>query len=600
MKIFKTLSAALLILVVLAACSPSADVPVNAEYVLTTDMRDGQFVFVGVNRDINGVVNPQLFAEPGERITVMLVNSGWGTHDIVFPELNVRSDKISKQGEIASVTFTVPAKDSTLEYYDSQYKNLGMTGVLTVGSARPEEDKTITVSNAATGTVVEYSLESNIVDGKMVFIGKGGDIDGQVNPDLKAGVGDAVKVHLTSGEGAMHNFYLDEFNVKSADVMGQDSVTVEFIAGQEGTFEYYCAIPGHRQAGMFGKFIVGSGVSTAQALDANQYASSSIPQTAAISAGPADPNAVDIVRDPSDVPPPIGNRGPEKLVVELETVELSGKLADGTTFKYWTFNGTVPGPFLRVRVGDTVEVRLKNLPDSTMAHSVDFHAVTGPGGGAVATQTMPGGETMFTFKAINPGLYVYHCATPMVAHHIANGMYGLILVEPEGGLPPVDREFYVMQGELYTAQPFGASGNLTDDVDKLLNENPEYFIFNGAAMALTSQEHALRANVGETVRIFFGVGGPNFTSSFHVIGEIFDRVYDQASLTSDPLTDVQTTLVPPGGATMVEFKLEVPGRYILVDHALSRLERGLAGYLLVEGADNPEIFEGTVTEGNGH
>ncbi|MCK6539230.1 MAG: hypothetical protein L6Q26_04155, partial [Anaerolineales bacterium] len=244
MKIFKTLSAALLILVVLAACSPSADVPVNAEYVLTTDMRDGQFVFVGVNRDINGVVNPQLFAEPGERITVMLVNSGWGTHDIVFPELNVRSDKISKQGEIASVTFTVPAKDSTLEYYDSQYKNLGMTGVLTVGSARPEEDKTITVSNAATGTVVEYSLESNIVDGKMVFIGKGGDIDGQVNPDLKAGVGDAVKVHLTSGEGAMHNFYLDEFNVKSADVMGQDSVTVEFIAGQEGTFEYYCAIPG--------------------------------------------------------------------------------------------------------------------------------------------------------------------------------------------------------------------------------------------------------------------------------------------------------------------------------------------------------------------
>ncbi|MDP1603429.1 MAG: multicopper oxidase domain-containing protein, partial [Legionella sp.] len=339
-----------------------------------------------------------------------------------------------------------------------------------------------------------------------------------------------VKIHLTSGEGAMHNLYIDELNVKSKDFMGSDSITVEFIAGSEGTFTYYCAVPGHLQAGMIGKFIVGSGVSSAQTSGGDGYTSPS-PQTVTVSAGPADANAVDIVRDPSDIPAPIGNRAPEKVIVELETVEVVGNLADGTTFKYWTFNGTVPGPFLRVRVGDTVEVHLKNLPDSMMAHSVDFHAVTGPGGGAVVTQTMPGGETMFTFKAINPGLYVYHCATPMVAHHIANGMYGLILVEPEGGLPPVDREFYVMQGELYTAQPFGTSGMLTDDIDKLLNENPEYFVFNGASMGLTSEEHMLRANVGETVRIFFGVGGPNFTSSFHVIGEIFDRVYDQASLT---------------------------------------------------------------------
>jgi nitrite reductase (NO-forming) len=309
---------------------------------------------------------------------------------------------------------------------------------------------------------------------------------------------------------------------------------------------------------------------------------------------------VDIVRNPADLPAPLPERGPEKLVVELETVELVGKLADGTTFKYWTFNGKVPGPFIRIRVGDTVEVHLKNLPDSMMAHSVDFHAVTGPGGGAVATQTQPGGETMFTFRALNPGVYVYHCATPMVAHHIANGMYGLILVEPEGGLPPVDREYYVMQGELYTAQPFGTSGALSDDTVKLLDENPEYFVFNGAAMALASDEHALRANVGETVRIYFGVGGPNFTSSFHVIGEIFDRVYDQASLTAAPLTDVQTTLVPPGGATMVEFTVDVPGRYILVDHALSRMQRGLAGFLLVEGEPNHEVYMGEETEGSGH
>jgi nitrite reductase (NO-forming) len=296
----------------------------------------------------------------------------------------------------------------------------------------------------------------------------------------------------------------------------------------------------------------------------------------------------------------VGARGPENVRLDLETVEVSGKLADGTTYTYWTFNGKVPGPMIRVRVGDTVEVHLKNNVSSTMNHSVDFHAVTGPGGGAVATQTQPGQETTFTFKALNVGLYVYHCATPMVADHIANGMYGLILVEPEGGLPKVDREFYVMQGELYTSQPFGTTGNLTNDVTKLLDENPEYFVFNGASMALTTDAHSLKANVGETVRIFFGVGGPNFVSSFHVIGEIFDRVYDQASLTSNPLTDVQTTLVPPGGATMVEFALQVPGRYILVDHSLSRLQRGLAGYLIVSGDENKEVFNGEAQPGSGH
>jgi nitrite reductase (NO-forming) len=285
--------------------------------------------------------------------------------------------------------------------------------------------------------------------------------------------------------------------------------------------------------------------------------------------------------------------------VVLETVEVDARLADGSSFRFWTFNGKVPGPFVRVRVGDTVEVVLKNAADSQFAHSVDFHAVTGPGGGAVATQTKPGEETTFTFKALSPGLFVYHCATPMVAHHIANGMYGLILVEPEGGLDLVDHEFYVMQGEVYTAEPYATQGALSFDVEKLLDEQPEYLIFNGAVDALTASSPLL-AQTGETVRIFFGVGGPNLTSSFHVIGEIFDKVYDLASLTSAPLTDVQTTLVPPGGAVVVEFALQVPGRYLLVDHALSRLERGLVGFLLVEGPENPEVFQGEMTGGSGH
>jgi nitrite reductase (NO-forming) len=297
----------------------------------------------------------------------------------------------------------------------------------------------------------------------------------------------------------------------------------------------------------------------------------------------------DIVRDPADLPSLIGKREPKTIRYDLITEEVKGRLADGTTFTYWTFNGKVPGPFLRVRVGDTVELHLKNAANSHMIHSIDLHGATGPGGGAAVTQTAPGEEKVVTFKALKAGAYVYHCATPMVAHHIANGMYGLILVEPAEGLPKVDREFYVMQGELYTTGAFGHRGEQEFNVQKLLDERPEYFVFNGAVGALTHQ-HPMHAKVGETVRIYFGVGGPNFTSSFHLIGEIFDRVYTFASLDSPPLQSVQTVLVPAGGAVVVDFKLEIPGRYILVDHALSRLERGLAAFLIVSGEGDPAIF----------
>jgi nitrite reductase (NO-forming) len=306
-------------------------------------------------------------------------------------------------------------------------------------------------------------------------------------------------------------------------------------------------------------------------------------------AAKAEPKGLDVSQNPMDVGQPVGTRGPRTLNVDLETTEVIGQLMDGTTYKYWTFNNKVPGPFLRIRVGDTVNVNMANAKDSHMIHSVDFHAVTGPGGGAAVTQAAPGTSKGFTFKAINPGIYVYHCATPMVAQHISNGMYGLILVEPEGGLPKVDREFYVMQGELYTAQKHGTRGENEFSLEKLLDEKPEHVIFNGTHDALT-KTHKMEAKVGETVRIFFGVGGPNLTSSFHVIGEVFDRVYNQGDLTSPPLRNVQTTTVPAGGATMVEFKVEVPGRLILVDHALSRMEKGLVGILHVTGPENPEVF----------
>lgn len=299
---------------------------------------------------------------------------------------------------------------------------------------------------------------------------------------------------------------------------------------------------------------------------------------------------LDVVRSALDLAPPIARSEPATITVKLDTVEVTGQLADGATYHYWTFNKKVPGPFVRARVGDTIQVELSNRADSSERHSVDFHAVTGPGGGAVATDAAPGETKGFSFKALKPGLYVYHCAVPLAAHHIANGMYGLILVEPTGGLPPVDREFYVMQGEVYTAQPYGSKGKLTESVDRLLDEDPEYYVFNGAANALTG-DNALSAKVGETVRIYFGVGGPNKTSSFHVIGEIFDKVYQLASLTTEPLSDVQTITVPPGGAAAVDMKLEVPGEYVLVDHALSRAARGLIGKLVVSGENRAELFE---------
>lgn len=422
---------------------------------------------------------------------------------------------------------------------------------------------------------VSFTLKTAVTEGKLAFVGVGGNIDGLVNPTLNVAQNAVVQIVLINGDGVTHDIALPDFNAKSNVLQAKDSSTaIVFRAAKGGAFAYFCTLPGHRPAGMEGKLIVGR--EQVQA-----------------------PAAPSVAMDPAAVPPPVGKRAPRELRIDLETVELQGRMADGSRYHYWTFNGKVPGPFLRVRVGDMVHVALKNKADSTMIHSVDFHAVTGPGGGAVATQTTPGAETKFTFKALNPGIYVYHCATPMVAQHIANGMYGLILVEPESGLAKVDREFYVMQGELYTRAALGQLGDQEFSVDKLMAERPEYLVFNGAVGALT-KEMPLKAKVGETVRIYFGVGGPNFVSSFHVIGEIFDRVYDQGGLTSPPRTDIQTTLVPAGGATVVEFKVDVPGRYILVDHALSRLERGLAAFLIVDGPSNPAVFKADHVSTAGH
>jgi nitrite reductase (NO-forming) len=297
-----------------------------------------------------------------------------------------------------------------------------------------------------------------------------------------------------------------------------------------------------------------------------------------------------VLTAPPMVPPPITRDYATKVIIDLEVIELEMEIADGVNYVFWTFGGTVPGSFIRIREGDYVEFHLKNHPDNKLPHNIDLHAVTGQGGGAEATYVAPGYEATFNFTALNPGLFVYHCATAPVGMHIANGMYGLILVEPKEGLPKVDKEFYVMQGDFYTEGSYGESGLQAFDMNKAIKEQPDYVIFNGRVGSLTG-ENTLKSTAGETVRLFVGNGGPNLVSSFHVIGEVFDNVYMEGGSLKNH--DVQTTLVPAGGSAITEFKVEVPGNFILVDHSIFRaFNKGALGILAVEGEENELIYSG--------
>jgi nitrite reductase (NO-forming) len=298
---------------------------------------------------------------------------------------------------------------------------------------------------------------------------------------------------------------------------------------------------------------------------------------------------VAVLTEAPNVPPAITRTHPTRVIVNLEMTEQTMRLADGVEYSMWTFGGVVPGKFIRVREGDLVELHLTNAANSTMPHNIDLHAVTGPGGGAKASLTLPGHESVFTFTAMNPGLFIYHCATSPVPMHMANGMYGMILVEPKGGLPKVDREFYVMQSEFYTKGKFGEQGMQALDMDKGIDERPTYVVFNGSVGALTG-DRALQAKVGERIRLFVGDAGPNLTSSFHVIGEVFDNVYAEGGSMATQ-HNVQTTLIPAGGSVIVEFGVEKPGDLILVDHSIFRaFNKGALGMLHVSGPDDARVF----------
>lgn len=287
------------------------------------------------------------------------------------------------------------------------------------------------------------------------------------------------------------------------------------------------------------------------------------------------------------VPPAVGKRKAQTIDIRFEAKEYKGPLAEGVQYEFWSFNGTVPGPMARVRAGDEVRFHLSNAKENVQQHNIDIHAVNGPGGGAAVNTVNPGESKVFIWKALNPGLYIYHCAAGSIVDHIANGMYGLILVEPEGGLPKVDREFYVFESEFFTSDP--EDGIAAFDISKGLDEHPTHVVFNGREGGLLGK-NALKANAGETIRIYFGNIGPNGISSFHIIGEIFDNVYHEGGINGLVNHNIQTTLVPSAGATIVEFKVENPGTYVLVDHSIFRVAKGAIGHLVVEGKKNTAVF----------
>ncbi len=395
------------------------------------------------------------------------------------------------------------------------------------------------------------------------FEGVGGTIDGKVNPDLKVSPNDNVTIILKAGEPVPHDWTLDSVGksetVSTESSLGKSEVKFNFLAGKERVETYYCSIPGHFVT-MNGKFIVGT-PNQVQPKAASHLSNS-------------------VIKSPTDIPAPVGNRSAKNVEFTLVTKEVIAKIDDGTSFTFWTFNGTVPGPLIRVRIGDNVTLHLKNELNSTMVHSIDSHAINLPGGGAAYTQVKPGETKSFTFTPQWEGVFVYHCASPHIPTHISKGMFGALSVEPAAGLPTVAKEFYVGQNEVYTQFPKGTQGHQEFSDAKQLTETPDYVLFNGQVNALTKPGFTLNATVNTTVRIFFAVGGPNVASNFHMIGGVWDRVYYETDWTTPNMINAETIVVPPGSALALEMDITRLGKFILVDHALTRtFDKGSLGFL---------------------
>jgi len=308
---------------------------------------------------------------------------------------------------------------------------------------------------------------------------------------------------------------------------------------------------------------------------------------------PPDVDVDRVAADPTDVPDSVDWSEPRRHEISMETKELTAEIAPGVTFDYMTFDGQVPGPMVRVREGDRIHMELTNPEDSNLPHNIDFHAAYGPGGGAEDTTITPGETAEIEFTAMYPGVHIYHCAVSGFDHHIASGMFGAILVEPEGGLPEVDRELYFGQHEIYTGEQ-GESGDLTFDFDAMANEEPTYVVYNGEPYAFTEDKYGpIEVDTDESIRIFLANGGPNLSSSWHAIGNVWSRLYRDGDLLSDPAQYVETTAVPPGSVAAAEIETPVPGPIYLVDHSATRaVKKGALNVIHANGEEKPDIYDG--------
>jgi nitrite reductase (NO-forming) len=262
--------------------------------------------------------------------------------------------------------------------------------------------------------------------------------------------------------------------------------------------------------------------------------------------------------------------------IRLEMKHAPIVIAPGVTYAAWTFGGTVPGPALHVRQGDTVDFTLVN--GANIPHSMDFHAAEiAPS--KYYTNVMPGDSLHYRFVARVPGAFMYHCGTAPVAMHIANGMYGALVVDPATPRSKA-KELVLVQSEFYLNAKPDRDGNQGLDWQKLLGQAPDHIVFNGRAGQYAS--HPIEARPNELIRIYLVNAGPNRISSFHVVGGIFERVFEDGTQ-ANPLIGVQTVNVPVGGGAIFEVRLREPGDYPFVTHAFADATKGGVGVLRASG-----------------